>query len=199
MRRRKRSEDKAMKGFPSAASHRLSSAGVALRGPADAHQEAESTERGGAGAEEAEEGGGGGQEGQTPGGGQEEAAGAETQEEVRALFFFFSFFFSKCADAQSAVCVGRMEWWTASGYRSRCLPPVHSEDDEEEEDDDSSSVSSADSASTDINYVLGDVTHPHMAAGDAIIVHCVGRRRVFVLSDEELRLFFFSSPSRHSF
>lgn len=74
-----------------------------------------------------------------------------------------------------------MEWWQANGYRSRCLPPLHSEgeDDEEEEDDDDDSVSSADSASTDINYVLGDVTHPHMAVSDAIIVHCVGRRRVF--------------------
>lgn len=70
----------------------------------------------------------------------------------------------------------KMEWWQSSGYRSRCLPPVDSggEDEEEEEDDeDAGSVCSADSASTDINYVLGDVTHPHMAASDAIIVHCV--------------------------
>lgn len=79
-----------------------------------------------------------------------------------------------------------MEWWQANGYRSRCLPPLHSEgEDEEEEDDDDDSVSSADSASTDINYVLGDVTHPHMAVSDAIIVHCVGRRRVFFDSEEE--------------
>lgn len=70
---------------------------------------------------------------------------------------------------------GRKEWWLANGYRSRCLPPVHSEGEDEEDDDDS--VSSADSTSTDINYVLGDVTHPHMAAGDAIIVHCVGKSR----------------------
>lgn len=76
----------------------------------------------------------------------------------------------------------RMEWWQANGYRSRCLPPAHSEDEEEEDDDDS--VSSTDSASTDINYVLGDVTHPHMAASDAIIVHCVGRRPVFIDSEE---------------
>lgn len=85
-----------------------------------------------------------------------------------------------------------MEWWQSSGYRSRCLPPVDSggEDEEEEEDDeDAGSVCSADSASTDINYVLGDVTHPHMAASDAIIVHCVGRRGVFIESEEELSEF----------
>lgn len=77
-RTRRRSEDEVKKVFPSAASPCLSSAGVALRGPADAHQEAETSERGRAGAAAAETGGGGGQESQTPGGGQEEAAGAET-------------------------------------------------------------------------------------------------------------------------
>uniref|UniRef100_M4ANA1 Chromodomain helicase DNA binding protein 1-like n=1 Tax=Xiphophorus maculatus TaxID=8083 RepID=M4ANA1_XIPMA len=46
------------------------------------------------------------------------------------------------------------------------------EEDEEEEEDDIS-VCSTDSTSTDIRYVLGDVTHPHTARGDAIIVHCV--------------------------
>lgn len=74
-----------------------------------------------------------------------------------------------------------MEWWKSCGYRSRCLPPVDSEaedeEEEEEEDDDGGSVCSTDSVSTAINYVLGDVTHPHMAVGDAIIVHCVGMRR----------------------
>lgn len=189
-----RSEYKGMKVFLSAASHCLSSAGVALHGPADAHQEAETPERGRAGAEEAEEGGGGGQEGQTPGGGQEEAAGAETQKEVSSFFFLFFFFFLKSADADlSAVSGRRMEWWQASGYRSRCLPPIHSEgEDEEEEEEDDDSVSSTDSASTDINYVLGDVTHPHMATSDAIIVHCVGRRRIFIQSEEELGHFLFN-------
>uniref|UniRef100_A0AAQ5Z0Q0 Chromodomain-helicase-DNA-binding protein 1-like n=1 Tax=Amphiprion ocellaris TaxID=80972 RepID=A0AAQ5Z0Q0_AMPOC len=60
---------------------------------------------------------------------------------------------------------------SSCGYRSRCLQPVDSEEEEEEEDD--SSICSTDSDSTDINYVLGDVTHPHTARGDAIIVHCV--------------------------
>ncbi|XP_070816847.1 chromodomain-helicase-DNA-binding protein 1-like [Chaetodon trifascialis] len=64
----------------------------------------------------------------------------------------------------------KMAWWESSGYRSRCLPSV---DSEEEEEEDASSVCSTDSDSTDIHYVLGDVTHPHAAQGNAIIVHCV--------------------------
>lgn len=49
-----------------------------------------------------------------------------------------------------------------------------SEEDEDEED--GSSSCSMDSNSVDICYVLGDVTHPHAAKGDAIIIHCVGKR-----------------------
>ncbi|XP_070688017.1 chromodomain-helicase-DNA-binding protein 1-like [Pempheris klunzingeri] len=64
----------------------------------------------------------------------------------------------------------KMAWWESCSYRSRCLPPF---DSEEEEEDDDSSVCSTDSDSTAIHYVLGDVTHPHAAQGDAIIVHCV--------------------------
>lgn len=68
-----------------------------------------------------------------------------------------------------------MAWWASCGYRSRCLKSADSEEDDEEDDDDGgSSVSSADSESGAIHYVLGDVTHPHTARGDAIIVHCVG-------------------------
>lgn len=66
----------------------------------------------------------------------------------------------------------KMAWWESCGYRSLCLQPVDSDEDEEEEEDDSS-VCSTDSNATDIRYVLGDVTHPHTARGDAIIVHCV--------------------------
>ncbi|XP_037325188.2 chromodomain-helicase-DNA-binding protein 1-like isoform X2 [Pungitius pungitius] len=66
----------------------------------------------------------------------------------------------------------RAAWWESCGYRSPCLPPADSDEDEEE-DDDSSSVCSTDSDSTAIRYVLGDVTRPHAARGDAIIVHCV--------------------------
>ncbi|KAM4547924.1 chromodomain-helicase-DNA-binding protein 1-like isoform 2-T2 [Odontesthes bonariensis] len=64
----------------------------------------------------------------------------------------------------------KMAWWDSCGYRSRCLHPADSDD---EEDEDDSSTCSADSNATDICYVLGDVTHPHAAQGDAIIVHCV--------------------------
>uniref|UniRef100_A0A3Q0QVI7 Chromodomain helicase DNA binding protein 1-like n=1 Tax=Amphilophus citrinellus TaxID=61819 RepID=A0A3Q0QVI7_AMPCI len=66
----------------------------------------------------------------------------------------------------------KMAWWESCGYRSRCLPSVDSEEEEGEEEDDGS-IRSTDSDSTDIHYVLGDVTHPHTAQGDAIIVHCV--------------------------
>uniref|UniRef100_A0A8C2WC79 Chromodomain helicase DNA binding protein 1-like n=1 Tax=Cyclopterus lumpus TaxID=8103 RepID=A0A8C2WC79_CYCLU len=67
----------------------------------------------------------------------------------------------------------KMAWWESCGYRSRCLPPADSEEEEEEDEEDDSSVCSTDSDSSAIHYVLGDVTHPHAAQGDAIIVHCV--------------------------
>ncbi|KAM9357554.1 chromodomain-helicase-DNA-binding protein 1-like [Symphorus nematophorus] len=67
----------------------------------------------------------------------------------------------------------KMAWWESCSYRSRCLPSADSDDEEEEEEGDDSSVCSTDSDSTAIHYVLGDVTHPHAAQGDAIIVHCV--------------------------
>uniref|UniRef100_A0A3Q2QM69 Chromodomain helicase DNA binding protein 1-like n=1 Tax=Fundulus heteroclitus TaxID=8078 RepID=A0A3Q2QM69_FUNHE len=66
----------------------------------------------------------------------------------------------------------KMAWWESCGYRSLCLQPVDSEEEEEEEEDNSSECST-DSTTTDIHYVLGDVTQPHAARGEAIIVHCV--------------------------
>lgn len=66
-----------------------------------------------------------------------------------------------------------MAWWESCGYRSVCLQAVESDEEEEEEED--GSVCSTDSDRTAIQYVLGDVTHPHAAREDAIIVHCVGR------------------------
>ncbi|KAK7888766.1 hypothetical protein WMY93_024326 [Mugilogobius chulae] len=70
----------------------------------------------------------------------------------------------------------KMAWWESSGYRSRCLPSVNSDeddDDDEEEEENSDSISSTDSEANAIHYILGDVTHPHAAKEDAIIVHCV--------------------------
>ncbi|XP_071368922.1 chromodomain-helicase-DNA-binding protein 1-like [Centroberyx affinis] len=70
----------------------------------------------------------------------------------------------------------KMAWWESCGYRSLCLQSVHSEEEEEEEEEeagDDSSICSTDSDHTAIHYVLGDVTHPHAAQEDAIIVHCV--------------------------
>ncbi|XP_022614805.1 chromodomain-helicase-DNA-binding protein 1-like isoform X1 [Seriola dumerili] len=66
----------------------------------------------------------------------------------------------------------KMAWWESCSYRSLCLQSVDSEE-EEEEDEDEGSVCSTDSDSTAIHYVLGDVTHPHAAQGDTVIVHCV--------------------------
>lgn len=68
----------------------------------------------------------------------------------------------------------KMAWWESCGYRSRCLASVDSDEEEEDDDDDDKdSISSADSEPNAIHYVLGDVTHPHAAREDAIIVHCV--------------------------
>uniref|UniRef100_A0A8C5DY35 Chromodomain helicase DNA binding protein 1-like n=1 Tax=Gouania willdenowi TaxID=441366 RepID=A0A8C5DY35_GOUWI len=64
----------------------------------------------------------------------------------------------------------KIAWWESQGYKSLCLQAADSEEEEEEDD---SSTCSSDSDSTDIHYVLGDVTQPHSAQGDAIIVHCV--------------------------
>lgn len=73
-----------------------------------------------------------------------------------------------------------MAWWESCGYRTRSLPPADSEeeDDDEEEEEDESSMCATGSDTMDIHYVLGDVTHPHSAEGDAIIIHCVGMKRV---------------------
>lgn len=66
----------------------------------------------------------------------------------------------------------RMELWKSCNYRSLSLQSLDSEEEEEEEDEES--VCSTDSDSTAIHYILGDVTHPHTAREDAIIIHCVG-------------------------
>ncbi|KAF7652709.1 hypothetical protein LDENG_00093500 [Lucifuga dentata] len=65
----------------------------------------------------------------------------------------------------------KLALWESCGYRSPCLQSEDSEEEEEEEDD--SSICSTDSDHTAIHYVLGDVTHPHAAQEEAIIVHCV--------------------------
>lgn len=68
----------------------------------------------------------------------------------------------------------KLAWWESCGYRSRCLASVDSdEEEEEEEEDDRDSNSSREFEDNAIHYVLGDVTHPHAAKEDAIIVHCV--------------------------
>ncbi|XP_077573754.1 chromodomain-helicase-DNA-binding protein 1-like [Stigmatopora nigra] len=71
----------------------------------------------------------------------------------------------------------KMALWASSSYHSCCLKLTDSEDDdddddkEEEEEEEEDDTTESDSRA--IHYVLGDVTHPHAARGDAIIVHCV--------------------------
>lgn len=74
-----------------------------------------------------------------------------------------------------------MAWWESCGYRSRSLPSSESEEeeDDEEREEEESSVCTTDLETTDIHYVLGDVTHPQGAQGDAIIIHCVGTKHGF--------------------
>uniref|UniRef100_H3CH38 Chromodomain helicase DNA binding protein 1-like n=1 Tax=Tetraodon nigroviridis TaxID=99883 RepID=H3CH38_TETNG len=67
---------------------------------------------------------------------------------------------SKEEPAEASQCACRMAWWQSCGYTTRSLPST-----------DSACPTDPDTA--DIHYVLGDVTHPHSAEGDAIIVHCV--------------------------
>ncbi|XP_029004426.1 chromodomain-helicase-DNA-binding protein 1-like [Betta splendens] len=66
----------------------------------------------------------------------------------------------------------KLAWWASCKYISKCLQSVASEDEDDDEEEDGS-VCSTDSDATAIHYVLGDVTHPHAAQEDAIIVHCV--------------------------
>ena len=72
-----------------------------------------------------------------------------------------------------------MAWWESNGYQSFCLPSEDSEpeDLEDEAEESSAPLDYADPDSTSIKYVSGDVTHPQAGVEDAVIVHCVGRRR----------------------
>ena len=63
--------------------------------------------------------------------------------------------------------------WAKNGYVSCNITTAGSdaeEEEEEEEDEEDRSVA------CDIQYIVGDVTHPqHSGTGDAIAVHCVGK------------------------
>jgi hypothetical protein len=53
--------------------------------------------------------------------------------------------------------------WEKHRYESLSLPLEDSEEEDEEVD------------SLDLNYVIGDVTHPQETQKDAIVIHCAGR------------------------
>lgn len=64
----------------------------------------------------------------------------------------------------------RLEYWKRNAYVSCSVSLDSSGSSEEEEEEEEESVM------TDIQYVVGDVTHPqNTGAADAVVVHCVGR------------------------
>jgi len=66
-----------------------------------------------------------------------------------------------------------LEYWKRSGYTS--LNVVVNSDSEEEEVWSDGDEDGQGAWSGEINYVMGDVTHPqNTGTGDVIIVHCVG-------------------------
>ena len=77
----------------------------------------------------------------------------------------------------------RVELWTRNGYVTNNLTAAGSdgETDSGEEEDDST-------AACDIQYVVGDVTHPqHSGNGDTIAVHCVGMSSSPVVATKSCR------------
>ena len=78
----------------------------------------------------------------------------------------------------------RVELWTRNGYVTNNLTAAGSdgETDSGEEDDST--------AACDIQYVVGDVTHPqHSGNGDTIAVHCVGMSSSPVVATKSLSIY----------
>ncbi|XP_078514462.1 chromodomain-helicase-DNA-binding protein 1-like isoform X1 [Lissotriton helveticus] len=68
----------------------------------------------------------------------------------------------------------RMQWWESCGYKSSCIPSDESDTAEESEEEEYGfDLESGDEEQVQINYVIGDITHPKVEEEDAIIVHCV--------------------------
>lgn len=64
--------------------------------------------------------------------------------------------------------MNRMEWWEENHYTSLNVDLTADSSEEEEEEQE-------EGEEKDIQYVVGDVTHPQFAGTrDALIVHCVG-------------------------
>ena len=69
----------------------------------------------------------------------------------------------------------REEFWKKNDYTSTNIS-LDSEGESEEEEDEEEEEEEDNAQKRDINYVVGDVTHPqHTDCSDAIIVHCVGK------------------------
>ncbi|KAJ1119230.1 hypothetical protein NDU88_007416 [Pleurodeles waltl] len=67
----------------------------------------------------------------------------------------------------------RMQWWESCGYKSSCISSDESDAAEESEEENDFDLESASEEQVEINYVIGDITHPKVQEEDAIIVHCV--------------------------
>lgn len=64
--------------------------------------------------------------------------------------------------------MNRMEWWEENHYTTLNVDLTADSSEEEEEEE-------VEGEEKDIQYVVGDVTHPQYAGTrDALIVHCVG-------------------------
>ena len=73
----------------------------------------------------------------------------------------------------------REEDWKANGYKSANINLDSGGESEEEDEED---CEEDEIKSRDINYVVGDVTHPkHVHDRDAIVVHCAGMKKILSL------------------
>ena len=67
----------------------------------------------------------------------------------------------------------REEDWKANGYKSANINLDSGGESEEKDEED---CEEDEIKSRDINYVVGDVTHPkHVHDRDVIVVHCAGK------------------------
>ncbi|XP_070597974.1 chromodomain-helicase-DNA-binding protein 1-like isoform X3 [Erythrolamprus reginae] len=68
----------------------------------------------------------------------------------------------------------KLALWEANRYQSCCLESEESSEEEDKEEETSLlDLEYTDPEQTSIKYIMGDVTHPIVGDGDAIIVHCV--------------------------
>ena len=78
----------------------------------------------------------------------------------------------------------RVELWTSNGYVTSNLTTATSDGETDSDSEDDSTTP------CDIQYVVGDVTHPqHSGSGDTIAVHCVGKSASPIVATKSLPIF----------